>query len=109
MALRPSLPGLLAALALSTPAALAQDAETPATQSELTAAERLQQLEGQVGGLLQAFEALTRENQRLSEELAALQGDMLGAGDEFYIPRAAAEFDETDLAPAWATSTPSRS
>ena len=81
----PLLAGLLG-LVLLAPLGLAQDADP----------DRVQQLEQRVEQLDAAYLKLLGVADGLASELARLRGDPLDAGDEYYIPRAAAEFEASD-------------
>lgn len=55
--------------------------------------DRLDQLERQFEQLMNAYSDLQSETEELRNTLSRLEGDPLAGGDEFYIPRQAAEFE----------------
>ncbi|RKY17077.1 MAG: hypothetical protein DRQ55_16610 [Planctomycetota bacterium] len=84
----------LSVLALLAGSATAQD---PVTHGAADDGSRVAELERRVDELASAYEQLLGLAGEMSTEIARLKGDPLAGGDTYYIPRQAAEFEETGL------------
>lgn len=58
---------------------------------------KIAELEASVAELKSAFGELFAHTRKLQSQVDVLSGNVLGAGDGFYIPRTAAEFDESGV------------
>ena len=82
---------LLACLLIVSPAAGFTD---PDEDDEDPREKRIAELEGEVGELRGAYSELFALTRALQSQIDVLTGNVVGAGDDFYIPRTAAEFQE---------------